>query len=89
VDTIFFKPPATSVAAWVTQLETWLATARAEQAEGASISYAMAGEVASGLKVSVTPERRIEQLLEALNVYDPTNYPDSILPVRRTTVRFL
>jgi hypothetical protein len=89
VDTIFFKPPATETDAWVTQLETWLATAQREQAEGASISYAMAGEVASGMKVSVTPERRIEQLLEALNVYDPDNYPDTMLPVRRTTVRFV
>ena len=89
MNTIFIKPSTRTTAAWVTQLETWLADAQADAASGKTTSQAGAGDVSRGSLVQMTPERRIALLLEALSYYDAANYPAaSVLPTKRTRPQF-
>lgn len=70
-----------------TQLETWLAEAQKDLAQGKTTSYAMGGDVSKSSAIQMTPMQRIQKLLEALHVLDPDTYPaSSIRRVSRTRI---
>lgn len=66
-------------------LEAELAKAQAELAAGKTRNGAGEGTVNWQSLVQQSPSTRIEQLLRALNILDPTTYPlDSVTRVTRT-----
>ena len=69
------------------QLERWLADAQADLAAGKTLSSYGSGDVSGSKLIQMTPLQRIEKLLYALYLLDPTTYPlASIKRVTRTRV---
>lgn len=64
-------------------LEAWLREAQEDLAAGKTITSAGAGDTRFDNQVSGSPEKRIEQLLRALNLLDPVTYPAT--EIRRAT----
>lgn len=88
--TVFMKPASyADDAAWITQLQTWLTQALADQAQGKTITQAGSGDVNTTKLMLVTPQRRIEELIEALAYYDTENDYSDFLPVKRTSAVFV
>jgi hypothetical protein len=70
-------------------LETELAKAQAEYAEGKSLVQASGGDASASKQLAMSLERRIQQILRALYLLDPATYPaDSVIPVRQTRASF-
>lgn len=70
-------------------LETELAKAQEEYAEGKTLISAGAGDANDSKQVSMSLERRIQQLLKSLHIIDPTTYPaSSVIPNRQTKASF-
>jgi len=70
-------------------LEAELAKAQAEYAEGKTLVQASGGDASASKQVSMSLERRIQQILKALYLLDPVTYPaDDVIPVRVTRASF-
>jgi hypothetical protein len=70
-------------------LEAELAKAQAEYAEGKTLVQASGGDASASKQVSMSLERRIQQILKALYILDPVTYPaEDVIPVRVTRASF-
>jgi hypothetical protein len=70
-------------------LEAELANAQAEYAEGKTLVQASGGDASASKQVSMSLERRIQQILKALYLLDPVTYPaEDVIPVRVTRASF-
>ena len=70
-------------------LEAELAKAQADFMAGKTTINVSAGDASSGKQVNMSVERRIQQLLKALHILDPDNYPaTSVIPNRQTKAAF-
>ncbi len=88
MDTLFVKPPAMDDAVWIATLEAWRMEAINDLRLGKAVTYAGSGGVQFSNQITNSPAARVEQLTEALAIYDPDNYGAQIR-VTRTTPRFL
>jgi hypothetical protein len=71
------------------ELEEELVAAQEDLAAGKSTVMAQAGEARSGSQVEISAQERIKQLLKALNLLNPTQYPiDQVTAVTCTRACF-
>ena len=70
-------------------LETELDKCQADYAAGKTTVSVSAGDATTGKQVSMSLERRMQQILKALHILDPVTYPaSSVIPQRQTKAAF-
>lgn len=70
-------------------LEAELEKAQAEFAAGKVVTGASAGDASTNKQVSMSLERRIQQILKALHLLDPDTYPaESVIPNQQVKAQF-
>lgn len=67
-------------------LEAALADARADLLAGVTLQSGGATDSTFGFAVQLTPQRRIELIMEELTILDPETYPPADAAPGRTTV---